>query len=179
MIRVSGLKEQLDEAVNQSDRTATLELLKEIRTRVTEMIDVQMKCLMSAVLPALKEKDVAIVDFESMAAHERDAMSRYFQDEIFPVLTPQAVDPSHPFPYISGGSLNLGLMVRPSVNGRIHKAQKSHGDELFVRLKIPPFVDRLLSVDAGRNRFILAEDLISAHIQMLIPDAASTNCYAF
>src|SRR5438034_1582055 len=92
MIRVSGLKEQLDEASNQSDRAATLELLKEIRTRVTEMIDVQMKCLMSAVLPALKDKDVAIVDFESLTAHERDAMSRYFQDEIFPVLTPQAVD---------------------------------------------------------------------------------------
>lgn len=179
MIRVSGLKEQLDEAGASPEGLATRDLLREIRTRVTDMIELQMNCLNRQILSALRENGVSVVRFDSLAANERDATSRYFRDQIYPVLTPQAVDPSHPFPYISGGSLNLGLIVRPSLRGRLRRAVQSISDELFVRLKIPPFVDRFLPVGDDESRFILVEDLIAAHIPMLIPDASAADCHAF
>src|SRR5215467_13883086 len=98
MIRVSALKEQLDEQMVSPDGFATVELLGEIRRRVSEMLRIQMDCFNDQIVPELKENSISIVDFTSLAAHEREAMSRYFREDIYPVLTPQAVDPSHPFP---------------------------------------------------------------------------------
>jgi polyphosphate kinase len=179
MIRVSGLKEQAGETQVSPDGIAANELLAEIRTRVTRMIATQTRCLTQSILPELAENGVSIVRFDSLSALEREQLSEHFRDNIYPVLTPQAVDPSHPFPYISGGSLNLGLTVRPSVDGRVGRALKTVGDELFIRIKIPQFIQRFIRVGDDEGRFVLAEDLIAAHIRMLVPDARPSDCHAF
>lgn len=178
MIRVSGLKEQIQEAVASPDSIPPVKLLKQIRKSVTEMVSTQIDCLQKDILPALEEKGISIVKFESLSAAERDAMSKYFCHHILPVLTPQAVDPSHPFPYISGGSLNLGVIVRPNLYKRVQKAHRLSGDELFIRLKIPQFIDRLIPI-AKDGRYVLAEDLIASHIKTLVPGASSQDCHAF
>lgn len=179
MVRVSGLKEQALDPTVLPDAIPPNKLLKEIRKRMSDLTAAQMDCLKKDILPALKEKGVSIVAYDSLAAHERDELTRYFCDDIYPVLTPQAVDPSHPFPYISGGSLNLGIFVRPTLYKRIQKAHRFTGDELFVRLKIPQFIDRLIPVDKSASRFVWVEDLISSHIKMLMPEADPKRCYAF
>jgi polyphosphate kinase len=179
MIRVSGLKQQVEESIVNPDSIPPRKLLKEIRKRVTEMSDTQLDCLKNDILPALEEKGIRIVQYDSLSSHEREALTSYFCEQIYPVLTPQAVDPSHPFPYISGGSLNLGLFVRPNLYKRVRRAHKLTGDELFVRIKIPQFVDRLIAVDKHEDRFVLAEDLIRSHIKMLMPEADPDNCHEF
>jgi polyphosphate kinase len=178
MIRVSGLKEQVREAVASPDSIPPNKLLKEIRKSVIEMTAAQIDCLKNDVLPALEEKGISIVKFDSLSAAERESMSKYFCEHILPVLTPQAVDPSHPFPYISGGSLNLGVIVRPNLYKRVQKAHQLCGDELFIRLKIPGFVDRLVPV-AKDGRYVLAEDLIASHIRTLVPETSLEDCHAF
>jgi polyphosphate kinase len=178
MIRVSGLKEQVEESVFFPDSVPPRQLLKEIRKRVIEMTATQIDCLKNDILPALEEKRIRIVRFDSLAASERDALSKFFSQQIFPVLTPQAVDPSHPFPYISGGSLNIGVIVRPNLYKRVQKAHRLSGDELFIRLKIPQFIDRLVQVGKS-GRYVLAEDLIASHIKTLLPDADPQDCHLF
>jgi polyphosphate kinase len=179
MIRVSGLKEQASDPTVSPDAIPPNKLLKELRKRVSEMTAQQMDCLTNDILPALHEKGIRIVRFDSLNAHERDHLRDYFCDQIYPILTPQAVDPSHPFPYISGGSLNLGIFVRPNLYKRVQKAHRLTGDELFVRLKIPQFIDRLVPVDKSNSRFVWIEDLIRSHIKMLLPEADPEDCYTF
>src|SRR3954452_356748 len=179
MIRVSGLKEQMQDAVVSPDSIHPKKLLKGIRKSVQEMSAAQSSCLMNDILPALEEQGVSIVKYDSLPSHEREALTNYFCDQIYPVLTPQAVDPSHPFPYISGGSLNLGFFVRPNLYKRVRKAHKLTGEELFVRLKIPPFIERLVAVDKDQTKFVFAEDLIASHIKMLMPDADPGDSHAF
>jgi polyphosphate kinase len=179
MIRVSGLKEQsLDPSVSP-DALPTRQLLKEIRSRVNEMSQTQVDCLQNDILPALSAEGVSVVSYDSLSMSERDAMTKYFCEQVYPVLTPQAVDPSHPFPYISGGSLNLGLFVKPNLYKRVRKAHRISGDELFIRLKIPQFIDRLVPVDKSSARFIWIEDLIRAHLKMIVPEANVQGCFAF
>src|SRR4051794_16508663 len=103
MIRVSALKEQVQEAIVSPDAIHPKKLLKNIRQSVLELTATQSNCLSEEILPELKEQGISIVKYDSLAAYEREALTRYFCDQIYPVLTPQAVDPSHPFPYISGG----------------------------------------------------------------------------
>jgi polyphosphate kinase len=177
MIRVSSLKEHLEE-MPTPETLASKRLLKEIRQQVIELTQEQTDCLMTDILPALAEHGIRVVRFNSLAAYEREKLTKFFCEQIYPVLTPQAVDPSHPFPYISGGSLNIGLTVRPNLYKRVRRAHKLTGDELFVRLKIPQFIDRLIPLGKD-GRFVLAEDLISAHIKSLVPEAEPTDCHTF
>src|SRR4028119_500714 len=81
--------------------------------RLPPMLAEQSRCLVQELLPQLAERGVVIASYNSLSADERTALQDYFEDQVFPVLTPQAVDPSHPFPYISNLSLNLGLMASP------------------------------------------------------------------
>src|SRR4029078_13571226 len=166
MIRVSGLKEQSADPWFLPDALPTRQLLKEIRGRVNEMSATQVECLKNDILPALEAKGVGIVSFESLSVNERDALTKYFCEQIYPVLTPQAVDPSHPFPYISGGSLNLGLFVKPNLYKSVRKTNKISGDNLFIRLKIPQFIDRLVQVGKS-SRFVWIEDLIRSHLKLI------------
>jgi polyphosphate kinase len=178
MIRVSGLKEKWGERVSADGMTAE-EQLKEIRSRLPEMIDEQMNCLTGEILPELSGHGITVAPYESLTDGERQSLNDYFKSKIYPVLTPQAVDPSHPFPYISGGTLNIGLTVKPKVSRRVEKVLYKMGEEFFVRIKIPPFVPRLIPVENDATKFVLAENLIAANIKMLIPEAQLQSCHFF
>jgi polyphosphate kinase len=180
MIRVSSLKEKYIEKVSQDGMTPA-EQLAEIKIRVTELIETQMKCLCDEILPSLASEGIHLVSYESLSEKERERLDKYFKEDIYPILTPQAVDPSHPFSYISGGSLNIGLFVKPKVNRRVEKAFKRFQapGEFFVRIKVPPFIPRFIEVEEGSTRFILSEDLIKGNVRMLVPESSSEACHLF
>lgn len=116
--------------------------------------------------PRLAEHGIRIVRYEDLEPGARERLTAYFEHAIFPVLTPLVVDPAHPFPFISTGSLSLALNVR-------HPAS---GQDRFARVKVPG--NRPRFVDAGDNRFVLIEDLIAAHVTMLFPGMEVTEAYA-
>jgi polyphosphate kinase len=116
--------------------------------------------------PRLAEHGIRIVRYEDLEPDARERLTAYFEQAIFPVLTPLVVDPAHPFPFISTGSLSLALNVR-------HPAS---GQDRFARVKVPG--NRPRFVDAGDNRFVLIEDLIAAHVTMLFPGMEVTEAYA-
>ncbi len=180
MIRVSSLKEKFDDPhkISADGKTAT-EQLTAIRARLLEMFETQMNCLHKEILPQLAEQGITVASYDSLTDVERQNLTEYFKSKIYPLLTPQAVDPTHPFPYISGGSLNLGLMVKPKVNRRIARKLYQTDEAIFMRIKIPPFVKRLIQVSEDSAKFVLVEDLIAANVRMLIPEAAPELCYTF
>jgi polyphosphate kinase len=105
--------------------------------------------------PALASRGIMIVPFSDVEDSARQRLRAYFEQSIFPVLTPLVVDPAHPFPFISSGSLSLALDVRDPANGQVR----------FARVKVPQNRPRL--VEAGENRFVLLEDLIGSQLEML------------
>src|SRR5215813_6693471 len=115
MVRVSGLKETLEGGFNERspDGLTAIEQLKAIRARLKPLIELQMRCLKEEILPALATHDIFIRRYADLSKRERKFVDGYFLHNVFPILTPQAVDPGHPFPYVSNLSLNLGLMVAP------------------------------------------------------------------
>ncbi len=115
MIRVSGLKEQVLQGINElsPDGMTATEQLVEIRQKLLPMIKEQNRCLMEEVLPTLRKNGIAIEVYDDLSKDEQARVDEYFLKQVFPILTPQAVDASHPFPYISNLSLNIGLMVEP------------------------------------------------------------------
>jgi polyphosphate kinase len=178
MIRVSGLKEKTGQKVEVSpDGYSRPDLLQEIKKRVSEMIDTQMTCLREDVIPDLRRNGIALVDYESLNPTERASADEYFKTRVYPVLTPQAVDPTHPFPYISGGNINIALTVRPKLNRRVARAMPTV-DEFFVRIKIPAFVPRFVPVGED-GRYLLIEDLTAANVRLFAPEADPRECYQF
>ncbi|MEX1103526.1 MAG: polyphosphate kinase 1, partial [Dehalococcoidia bacterium] len=115
------------------------------------------RCWESVLKPQLAEHGVTFLRYDELSRDEQQRMSDYFEEAIFPVLTPLVVDPSHPFPFISSGSLSLILSVRHPVTGT----------ERFARIKVPE--NRPRFVEAGPLRFVLLEDVIGAHLHMLFP----------
>jgi polyphosphate kinase len=181
MIRVSGLKEKGVSYIEVSpDGYSRPDLLRELRRRIVAMVDEQMRCYHDSIVPALAAEGIVLTDHRSLNVQERRLVDQYFHRSVYPLLTPQAVDPTHPFPYISGGSLNLGMRVRPKLHRRFAKALENVGDEFFVRVKIPQFVDRLVPVgDALCGRYILVEDLVTANIRHLVPEADPQAVFQF
>ena len=179
MIRVAGLKDaHPDEKVGPDGMSAS-EVLAEVRQRVLELTAQQDECLRTDILPKLAENAISVCTYASLSAIERGSLDNYFHSNVLPVVTPQAVDPSHPFPYISGGSMNIGVRVAPKLNRRVAAALNNTGHELFMRIKIPQFVPRFIRVSDERDVFVLAEDLIAANIHHLIPEAEPEICHAF
>jgi polyphosphate kinase len=151
MIRIGSLREKAAGIMQLSPDGLTPEQqLTEIRRRIHEMTDVHMDCLNNQVLPELNKNGIVLLRYNSLSTSEQGDFTEYFADQIYPVLTPQAVDPSHPFPYISSGTLNIGLFITPELDKRVRDALAMHGEEIFVRMKIPSFLPRLLPV-AGRQ----------------------------
>jgi len=112
-----------------------LELLSLISTKVNELVSRQTETLQSSILPALKKHGIEFVTWQDLDETERIYTAKLFQDRIFPVLTPLAVDPTHPFPYISGLSLNLAVVVKnPATN-----------EEFFARVKVPEVLPRFIA----------------------------------
>ncbi len=174
MVRVAGLQRRLSTGlpVEGPDRLTPREQLARIGDRTTELMSRQAACFISDVEPALADQNVQILRWDELEPESRERLRGYFREQVFPVLTPLAVDPAHPFPYISGLSLNLAVVVR----------DPDTGPELFARVKVPNNVPRFVSVDspgrAGaattttdggprRARFVPVEELIAAHLSQL------------
>jgi polyphosphate kinase len=178
MIRVSGLKQQVDAGVTElsPDGMPPAAQLREISDRLRGMIASQTRCFNEEIVAGLSAKGVLINPYRALSDKERRALNAYFLDNVFPVLTPLAVDPSHPFPYISNLSLNLGVIVgaQTSEAGPIDPSEAR-----FARIKVPPIVQRLIPVEGSDHEFVLLEDLIAANIEMLFPGANAGESHVF
>jgi polyphosphate kinase len=180
MVRVSGLKEMLDvEDIGPMPGELTpAEQLSVIRKRVLPLVDAHTSCLRDEVIPGLKARGVIIAPYASLSKSEKRSLAKYFMKEVFLVLTPQAVGPAHPFPYISNLSLNIGLTVERDPDESL--SGDSPGEEVrFVRIKVPPVVSRLVPVSEGELKFVLLEELIKANIHSLFPRMCLSKGHLF
>lgn len=168
-IRVAGLKDQLAAGYVErtSDGLTPEEQLRRAAVTIREMVQQHAHCLQAEVLPALAQHGFAILRVDDLTAGERAHVDRYFRDNVFPVLTPLAVDPAHPFPYISNLSLSLAVSLR-----------SSDGEERLARVKVPKILPRWIPLE-GTNRWIPLEQVISANVEALFPGIEILGCYAF
>src|ERR1051325_8832284 len=154
MVRVSGIKEMLsiDDFGPTPGELTPVEQLAVIRKLILELVEEHSRCLRDEVIPELESNGVVIASYASLSEDEKRVLSEYFIKNIFLVLTPQAVDPSRPFPYISNLSLNIGLTVESNPDDTL--AGIPVGNEVrFVRIKVPPVVPRLIPVNKEQTKF--------------------------
>ncbi|MCC7449232.1 MAG: polyphosphate kinase 1 [Anaerolineae bacterium] len=181
MVRVSGLKDQVRAGVLDTtpDGLSPQQQLAAIRERVLPMLYEQRRCFHEDIVPKLAEHGVHILTYENLTDNQKQALRRYFEVEVFPVLTPLAVDPGRPFPHISNLSLSLAVTV-------IDEA----GDERFARVKVPSGLPRLVplnevlqaydqSADPSVYRYVWLEDVITANLDLLFPGMHVTAASAF
>jgi polyphosphate kinase len=169
-IRVAGLQEQVHAAVRATaiDGATPVEQLRAIRLRVESLSDRQVRLFTDDLSPALEAGGIRIRDAGSLSKAERKHVAAQFKKHIFPVLTPLAVDPAHPFPYISHLSLNLAVIVRDP----LRRAER------FARLKVPPLLPRFSELpDSGG--FLPLEQLIALNVQTLFPGMEIVDHHAF
>lgn len=169
MVRVAGLKRRIATglAVPAANGMNPIDQLELILSSAHELQTRHAQVFSESVRPALADEGIELVRWDSLTAKEREVLSDWFIAQVFPVLTPLAVDPAHPFPYISGLSLNLAVVVR---NPQTDK-------QLFARLKVPDTIARMISIDGARAahsshrhaRFIALEELIAVHLDLLFP----------
>src|SRR6266704_3539368 len=174
MIRISALKEEIDEGWVQPspDGMTPADQLREIRKRLEPMYAEQMCCLKEQVLPQLASEGIVLASYASLSEAEQSKLDSYFDRNVFPVLTPLAVDPAHPFPYISGLSLNLGLVVEPEKEGERNETR-------FVRIKVPRVLRPLVKVDESHTRFVFLSDLIAANARKLFAGVRVSESHVF
>ena len=179
MIRVSGLKEELELKCStlSPDGLTPEQQLKQSRERLLPLLDQQAECL-EDVRQKLSRAGLEVASYDSLSHYEKQSLEEYFLERVFPVLTPLAVDPSHPFPYISPLSLNLGLIVA-GPEGKAVAVGYKHAEPRFVRIKVPSAVPRLAPVGLSGSKFVLVEEVIEANIQSLFPGMNPGPCYKF
>ena len=180
MVRVSGIKEMLpiEEIGPMPSELTPVEQLSVIRKRVLTLVDEHTHCLREEVLPQLASRGVVIAPYASLSESEKQGLAQYFMKNIFLVLTPQAVDPARPFPYISNLSLNIGLTVESNPEDTLAGAPL--GNEVrFVRIKVPPVVPRLIPVNKDESKFALVEEVIEANIHSLFPSMTFSKGHLF
>ncbi|HYP27892.1 MAG TPA: polyphosphate kinase 1 [Blastocatellia bacterium] len=180
MIRVSGLKQQIDEGITELslDGMTPAAQLKQIGDRLRPIIDEQMRSLKDEVLPALSQEGIVITPYRALSDRERRTINTYFIENVFPVLTPQAVDPSHPFPYISNLSLNLGVMIEPASHSG-DSSPRHLTEPRFARVKVPPLVPRLIPVGDSGSEFTFLEEIIAANMDALFPGMQVSESHVF
>jgi len=180
MIRVSGLKEELEQGITDvaADGTSPAEQLGQIREQVVKLVAEQARILREDILPQLNEAGVQFVSYESLSRHEKENLKDYFIEKVFPILTPLAVDPSHPFPYISPLSVNIGLMVEAPKEMKLLGRGKALQSR-FVRIKVPSSVPRLVPIGVSGSRFVLLDEIIEANIGELFPGMHPGSCHRF
>ncbi|WP_291416057.1 RNA degradosome polyphosphate kinase [Actinophytocola sp.] len=175
MVRVAGLKrrEETGLTVRSADGLTPREQLAYISKRNQELVEQHAAAWEKRLRPALAERGIRIARWGEVTDEQGERLSRYFREQIFPVLTPLAVDPAHPFPYISGLSLNLAVTVRDPTGG----------GERFARVKVPDNVSRLVPIDHHRDdpnaTFLPLEELIAAHLPDLFAGMQVTEVHAF
>jgi len=169
-VRVAGLKEQVlaAVAVASPDGMSPTEQLKAIRTRVEGLVDRQVGIYKREIVPGLAQAGIAIVRADDVSRKEITQLHSVFREQIFPVLTPLAVDPGHPFPYISHLSLNLAVMVR----------DPQRKQQRFARVKVPPVLPRFVPLVEG-ERYMPLEDVIALHLPALFPGMEIVSHYPF
>lgn len=169
MVRVAGLKRRIDTgiAVTAASGLSPRQQLRAISEQAHRLQDEHAHYMIDHILPDLAKEQIVLLSWDKLTAAEQERLSRYYRQQVFPVLTPLAVDPAHPFPYISGGSINLAVLVENPASGKSH----------FARVKIPGNLNRLVPVDDMtdddatnvRYGFITMENLIIAHLESLFP----------
>ena len=169
MVRVAGLKRRIDSgiAVPSAAGLSPRQQLRAISETAHRLQDEHAHYTIDTILPELEKERIVLLTWDKLTSSEQERLSRYYRQQVFPVLTPLAVDPAHPFPYIYGGSINLAVIVENPASGKSH----------FARVKIPGNLPRLVPVDDmtdeeskdERYGFIAMEKLIAAHLESLFP----------
>ena len=179
MVRVAGLKRRIATglAMRSASGLEPREVLDQISLFAHELMATHAAVFEDQVRPSLVKEGITIVRWEDLVAEEQEGLRTMFRDQIFPVLTPLAVDPAHPFPYISGLSLNLAvLLINP-------KTRIEH----FARVKVPPLLPRFVQIQSPdstpthpfRARFVPLEDIIAAHLEQLFPGMRVSEHFTF
>lgn len=174
MVRIAGLKRRIVTglAVPTNVGVAPADALAAISAEAHRLQLRHARAWNDAVRPALAETGIEVVGWDALSVDERTALYDYFHAKVFPVLMPLAVDPAHPFPYISGLSLNLAIRIRNARTGR----------QEFARLKVPPMMPRYVEVPHSEGqsmRFLPLEELIAQHLEDLFPGMEILDHHAF
>src|SRR3954468_5526048 len=175
MVRVAGLKrrDEMGLSVRSADGLSPREQLRRIGERTQQIASRHARVFMESVRPALADEGIIVVTWAQLDDDERSRLSTYFHEQVFPVLTPLAVDPAHPFPFVSGLSLNLAVTVRQPEDGTQH----------FARIKVPDNVDRFVELGPREGgaaiRFLPMEELIAAFLSVLFPGLEIVEHHAF
>ena len=172
MVRVAGLRRKVTSGAPQypPDPLSPPEQLEAIRTRVYELLQRRHHALHDLVLPALEEKGIKLVPMASLDDAERERVHAYFESQVFPVLTPLAVDPGHPFPYISNLSLSLAVDIGDPDSGKEH----------FARVKVPRSLPRWVPIDReGEHVYVPLEEVIGEHLGALFPGMEVKRWFTF
>src|SRR6516165_10308511 len=181
MVRVAGLKrrDEMGLSVRSADGLTPREQLARIGEQTQRIATRHARVFLDSVRPALAEEGILIVTWADLDQRERDQLSTYFNEQVFPVLTPLAVDPAHPFPFVSGLSLNLAVTVRQPEDGAQH----------FARVKVPNNVDRFVELERAGGaegsegqtvvRYLPLEELIAAFLPVLFPGMDVVEHHAF
>ncbi len=169
MVRVAGLKRRIAAgvAVRAASGLLPREVLEQIWSTTDELMHRKAALFRDDLVPALAKEDIELLRWPELSREEQKQMKKLFKERLFPVLTPLAVDPAHPFPYISGLSLNLAVLVRNP------QTQKEH----FARVKVPPIFSRF--VPLGGQRFVPLEDVIAEHLESLFPGMTVVAVHTF
>lgn len=177
MVRLSRLlrlfeQDELVEAGNSDDEFDPEEMLDEVSVKVRRLLSRASTCIHGSILPALTEKNISISKIDDLTRAEEERVDDYFEQHVFPVLTPLALDPAHPFPYLS----NLSLYLAVHFNEKDEK-----GEHLLAFVEIPPVLGRLVpvSVRGHKRKYVLLEDLIRRHLQTLFPWPQVAGAYVF
>jgi polyphosphate kinase len=181
MVRVAGLKrrDEMGLSVRSADGLTPREQLRRIGEQTQQIATRHARVFLDSVEPGLAEEGIRIVTWADLERAERDRLQTYFNEQVFPVLTPLAVDPAHPFPFVSGLSLNLAVTVKQPDDGAQH----------FARVKVPDNVGRFVELDVKEGaegsgekvevRFLPMEELIAAFLPALFPGMEIVEHHAF
>lgn len=169
-VRVAGLKDQVAAGLGKqtADGRTAAQQLREIRERLAVLVDKAERVFLDELVPALAGVGIVFSSYEELDDDDRSYLDTVFEERIFPVLTPLAVDPGHPFPYISDLSLNLAVVVNDPVTG----------EHRFARVKVPNLLPRFVVMPDG-ERFIPLEQVIASHLDVLFPGMEPGTHYAF
>jgi polyphosphate kinase len=182
MIRVAGIKQQVAAGVigRSPDGITPAEQLIAIRRTVDALTDQHRRCWLEDVQPKLREQGIRLLDYAELTDQQRAFCKAYFEREVFPVLTPLAFDPSHPFPQISNLSINLAVVINDTEEG-----------PLFARVKVPAVLPRLIPISGGacdgpehipperRHCFVWLEQVIAENVDALFPGMEVAEAYVF
>jgi polyphosphate kinase len=172
MVRVASIKSKIERGVNTPNSAGYTpkELLKIVLQRTEELVNIQAERFRDVIIPELRAHGIEFLKIAELSESEREHMKDYYNKRIFPVLTPLVVDPSHPFPYISGLSLNIGVNIESSEDQDIS----------FARVKVPSNLPRFIRTsDTSSFRFVLIDELIAEHLSELFPGVTLKDHFFF